>query len=177
MLRRSFAAGTLAGALALGMVAAPAIAKKPDNPGGKSKAKGTTSVMFTKSVKRKLRVNDIDVSAVAPARKKGKVKVVLPAQQTETAITHTGAIVFSHGDATLTLSDLVFDLEAGNVDVTVPGVGEVSDALDLSRLKVKRKVTLARLMVAEGKADLLNQALDTEMFRDGMFLAKANTKR
>ncbi len=162
-------------AVAAGSVA-PAVAKgKPDDK--VSKVKGTTSVKLIKSVKTKLAKDGIKVDAVAPGKKRNKVKFVFPASRTDAqTINHEGGLVLMRADASLTATDFVFDLQAGNVDVTVPGVGVVEDVFDLSRTKVNKKTVTARLMVASGKADLLNGALKTTMFKDGMFFAKSSSK-
>jgi hypothetical protein len=175
MLVRTITAGTLAGALAVGL-AAPVVAKgKPDDKG--PKVKGTTSVMLTKSVKTKLSKDGIKVDAVAPGKKKNKVKFVFPATQTEPQlINHTGGLSLVRADASLTATDFVFDLEAGNVDVTVPGLGVVEDVFDLAKVKINKKTVTAKLNVAPGKAELLNGALKTTLFKDGMFFAKSSTK-
>ena len=175
MLVRSMTAATMVAALAVSG-AAPVIAKgKPDDKG--SKVKGTTSVMLTKSVKTKLTKDGIKVDAVAPAKKRNKVKFVFPAtQSSSTVINHTGGLMLTRADASLTATDFVFDLQAGNVDVTVPDVGVVEDVFDLAKIKVTKKTVKAKLNVAPGQADLLNGALKTTFFKDGMFFAKSSTK-
>ena len=169
------AAIAIAGAVAVG-AAGPAVAKgKPDDRG--SKVKGTTSVKLTKSVKTKLAKDGIMVDAVAPGNKRNKVKFVFPATRPDAqTINHQGGLVLTRGDASLTVTDFVFDLQAGNVDVTVPGTGVVKDVFDLSRTKVNKKTVTARLEVAPGKADLLNDELKTKLFKDGMFFAKSGSK-
>ena len=171
------AAGALAGTLAVGL-AGPAIAKgKPDDKGPKAKVKGTTSLMFTKSVKNKLAKDGIKVDAVAPAKKVNKVKFVFTASQTRPQyIDHTGGLAFTRADASLTATDFVFDLAAQNVDLTVPGVGVVDDVFVLGKLKINKKTVTAKLKVAPGKAVLLNDTLKTSLFTDGMFVAKSSTK-
>jgi hypothetical protein len=170
--------GVLAGALVTGMALAPAAAKpKPDKPGSQAKVKGTTSLMFTKSVKNKLSNDGIAVTAVDPGKKKNKVKFTFPATQSEPQfIMHTGGLTFTRDGKSLTITDFKFDLSAKNVDVTVPNVGPVEDALDLSKLKITKKTVTARLKVAADKAAVLNGALETTLFTDGMFLAKTSTK-
>lgn len=178
MIARRIAAASLAGGLAVGLVAGPVVAAngkgKPDKG---SKVKGTTSVMFTKSVKKKLVKDGIVVKAVDPAKKRNAVKFVFPAAQTSPqVITHTGGLEFVRGEKSLTITNFVFDLAAGNVDVTVPGVGDVPDALDLAKVKITKKTVKAHLNVALGKGEVLNTALGTTLFKDGMFLAKSNSK-
>ena len=174
MYARTITAGALTAVLAFGTIA-PVVAKgKPEDKG--SKVKGTTSVMLTKSVKTKLAKDGIKVDAVAPGTKKNKVKFVFPATKVDQVITHKGGLELVRADAGLTATDFVFDLEAGNVDVTVPGVGQVDDVFDLAGVKVTKKTVKAKLNVAPGKADLLNGALKTTLFKDGMFFAKSSTK-
>lgn len=167
------AASVLVSVTALGPVAA----KKPDTPGSQSSVKGTTTVMFTKAVKKKLAKGGIAVEPVAPAKKRNAVKFTFPAAQTQPQlISHTGGISFARADAGLTLTDFVFDLENGTVDATVPGVGPVEDVLDLGKVKITKKTVTARLAVGMGQATVLNAALKTTVFSDGMFLAKSSTK-
>lgn len=181
MFARRFAAASLVGALSLGLVAAPALGKpddkgKPDNP-GKSAVKGTTSLMFTKSVKKKLTKDGISVTAVAPAKKRNAVKFVFPASQpSPQQITHTGGLELARGLKTVVIKDFVFDLENGKVDVTVDGVGLVEDALDLAKVKITKKTVKAQVKVPAATAGVLNSRLDTSLFKADMFLAKTNTK-
>lgn len=104
MLVRKVAAGALAGTLVVGL-AGPAIAKgRPDAKGPKAKVRGTTSLMFTESVKNKLAKDGIKVEAVAPAQKVNKVKFVFQASQTRPQyIDHTGGLTFTRAAASLTL--------------------------------------------------------------------------
>lgn len=176
MIRRLLVTAAIA-PLALSVVATPAAAQKGKPVDKGSAVTGTTTVMFTKSVKRKFAKDGIVVTSVAPAKKRNAVKFTFPAKQvTPQEITHTGGLQFGRADASLTLTDFVFDIENGTVDVTVPGVGTVPDALDLAKVKLTKKTVSARLNVALGQAQTLNAALQTQLFADGMFLATAKSK-
>jgi hypothetical protein len=190
MFARRVAAASLAGALSLGLVAAPALGKpddkgKPDDPGSKSAVKGSTSLMFTKSVKKKLAKDGISVTAVPPATKRNAVKFVFkPAlrQTTPQEITHTGGLRFERtGGEPVVITDFVFNLENenGTVDVTVPGdpdPTQIEDALDLAKVKITKKTVKARVTVPKNTATFLNSTLKTSVFESGMFLAKTNSK-
>jgi hypothetical protein len=190
---RTIGLSVLTASLAAGLAAAPAVARpdgmpststqkpRPDKP---EKAKGPkagqtkTVLKFTKSVKRKLRKDGIRLSAVEPAMKRNNVKFVFPAEAMVEAIDHEGGLKLTRGDKSLTITDFAFDLSDKTVDVTVPGVGTVEDALALKRVKItkKRHVAMTRVAVGDGTAEVLNTALDSELFTDGMFLAKSRTK-
>jgi hypothetical protein len=177
MIVRSLTVLAAATALTATAAMAPAAAKKPEVPGSQSSVKGTTTLMFTKSVKKKLAKDGILVKAVAPAKKRNAVKFTFPAKQAEPGIiTHTGGLSFVRADAGLTLTDFVFDLENGTVDATVPGTGPLEDVFDMAKVKITKKQVTAKLNVSMGKAAVLNDALKTTMFSDGMYLAKAATR-
>lgn len=192
---RTMCVSLLSASVAAGLAAAPAVARpdepgtsaqkpRPEKPEKPERAKGPkteqtkTVLRFTRSVKRTLRKDGISVSAVEPAKKRNSVKFVFPAEAMVEAIDHQGGLELTRGDKSLTITDFAFDLSDKTVDVTVPGVGTVEDALALKRVKItkKRNVVLTRVAVGEGTAEVLNTALDSELFTDGMFLAKTRTK-
>lgn len=175
MIARHVLATSLVAGLTLGLGAGPALADKPVDKGNPA-VKGTTTLMFTKSVKKKFAKDGILVTAVAPAKKRNAVKFVFPAAQSSPqAITHTGGLQFARADAGLVITNFVFDLENAKVDVTV-GESVLEDVLDLTKVQFTKKTVKANVKVATGSAALLNGALQTELFTDGMFLAKANSK-
>jgi hypothetical protein len=191
---RTLGAGVLAASLAVGLAAAPSTAtlddtprpseraKRPDGAGKKTEPPRTvqtkTVLWFNKSVKRALAEDGITVAAVAPATKRNAVKFAFPAEAMADAISHQGGLALKRGEKSLTITDFAFDLSGKTVDLTVPDVGTVEDALTLKRVKVttKKKVVLTRVGVADGTAAVLNEALGSDLFSDGMFLAKTRTK-
>ena len=194
MIIRTLGTGVLAASLAVGLAAAPSIArpddkpspsersKRPDDAGKKAKGPKTkqtkTILWFTKGVKRALAKDGITVDAVDPATKRNAVKFVFPAEAMADAISHQGGLELKRGEKSLTITDFAFDLSGKTVDVTVPDMGTVEDALTLKLVKVtkKKKVVLTRVAVGDGTAAVLNEALGSELFADGMFLAKTRTK-
>ena len=142
MLVRKVAAGALAGTLVVGL-AGPAIAKgRPDAKGPKAKVRGTTSLMFTESVKNKLAKDGIKVEAVAPAQKVNKVKFVFPGVPDPAAVHRPHRRAYVHPGRCQSHA-------AQNVDVMVPGVGPVEDVFNLGTLKVNKKT---RHLQAEGRS-------------------------
>lgn len=83
-----------------------------------------------------------------------------------------GGLAFVRADASVKIKKPVFDLANDTVAVTIPGVGQDYELFDLANVKEKKKVVKAKANLAMGQAALLNQALKTDIFTDGMRIGR-----
>ena len=163
-----------AGATVATMIGAAGLAATA--PANAAAVDGQTVVTFNKATWKALDKGGIMVEGVGKAEPINVRSFGFPAKQSKPRfIRHKGGIAFVRADASLTLTKFRFDLQDENVDVTVPGLGVVKDALDLGNLKIGKKAIRARLNVAFGQADTLNAALKTTIFKDGMTLGRSKT--
>lgn len=183
MSARKIATIAVAGTFALGLAVAPATANPSQGHGngkanGKGKTGALTTVQFTKSVKQKLKKDGIGVTAYSPAKRLNSVTFTLPASQAagSSLIQHTGALAFVRADRGVLMKDIVVDMANGTVNYTAEDGTEVKDIFDLAKVKTTKKTVKANWVVAAGQAAVLNSALSTTVFTDGMFVAKADTK-
>jgi hypothetical protein len=79
-----------------------------------------------------------------------------------------GGLAFVRADASLTVKKPVLDLANTTVTATIVGVGPDYELFDLAKVKRGAKRTKAQLNLATGQAAILNQALKTDVFVDGM---------
>lgn len=164
---------SIASAVALGMVAGPASAA----PGKPKKNKSITTVQFTKSTKTKLKKDGILIRAESPARKLNAVTFTMPVKaSTPDLLENKGALIFARADRGVYMGSISLDLSAASADYVQEDGTVVEDAFDIGNLKVTKKSTRGHLNVAMGKAAMFNEQLSSNVFRDGMFVAKFNAK-
>lgn len=84
------------------------------------------------------------------------------------SILSRGGLAFVRADASLSMRQFAVDLENDVVAARIVGVGLDDEVFDLANVKSKKQTLKAKLNLAMGQAADLNEALKTDIFRDGM---------
>lgn len=161
-MRRTILAGAAIASLAAVMVTGPASAQD----------QGLCELQFSK--KTLAAITDIAmINATGKATNVADGLFTFPGNALDQdTVACKGGLAFVRADASLKIKKPVFDLANDTVAVTVPGVGSDYELLDLANVKQKRKVMKAKANLAMGQAALLNQALKTDIFKDGMRIGR-----
>ena len=161
-MRKALLAGAAVAGLTAALVAGPANAKD----------QGLCELQFNKKT-----LNAISEIAMVDAT--GKATNVADGLFTfpgnaldQDTIACKGGLKFVRADASLKIKQPVFDLSNESVAVTVVGVGPDYELLDMANLKQGKRVVKAKVNLALGQAALLNQALKTDIFTDGMRIGR-----
>ncbi|MEZ5185529.1 MAG: hypothetical protein R2720_07270 [Candidatus Nanopelagicales bacterium] len=85
-----------------------------------------------------------------------------------------GGLVFTSQDASLTMRKFIVNLRNQRIDVTIPGVGKVKRAFDLTKVRSGKRKMRAVWKVADGRASALNRVLETKLFTDGMTMGRVS---
>ncbi len=161
-MRKTILAGAAVASLAAVMVTSPASAKD----------QGLCELQFSK--KTLAAITDIAmIDATGKATNVADGLFTFPGNALDQdTIACKGGLAFVRADASVKIKKPVFDLANDTMAVTVVGVGPDYELFDLANVKQKKKVIKAKANLAMGQAALLNQALKTDIFVDGMRIGR-----
>ena len=162
-MRKSIAAGFAVAALAGVMVAAPASAASND---------GLTVLTFNKktwnAINAEMMVKPGGKTMVINVRSFGFPSKALD----QDTIVGKGSLSLVRADASWKMRKPVLDLANASMAATVAGMGPDYELFDLAGLKQGKRTVKAKVNLAMGQAAMLNQALKTDIFKDGMAIGK-----
>lgn len=166
----------------IGLLALAPLASAASDP----VASGSTAITLNQSLYKKLKNNDVKVTAVKPATVKGK-KITLPLLASESSmdpttgagtLTHKGGFTFKERKRKAVVKSLVLDTrkkglfgKVGNKKLKLAALGGVSTVREGFGLRVIAK----QLKLTKEAAKRLNKALHENVFKAHKSLGSANS--